>query len=164
MRLKDDASLAVPDLASAREGVVMLRVIIVSTLAVLRRRKDRAHLLGLRLGSHGGLMLEAVVAMAVFALVGVAVLVGLSTTHTSGATVEGHSIAENLGRNQVEYIFSIPYQDPPSFYPTVVAPIGYGITAAAEEFVQNETAVQKIVVTVDHGGETVLVLETLRAK
>ena len=142
----------------------MLWVAIVSMPAVLRHHQARARLCRLGLGSRGSLMLEAVVAMSVFALVGVAVLVGLSTTHNSGATVEGHSIAENLGRNQVEYIFSIPYQDPPSFYPTVVAPTGYGITAAAEEYVQNETAVQKIVVTVDHGGETVLVLETLRAR
>ena len=60
----------------------------------------------------GALLLETVIAIMVFSLVGVAVLGGLSTAYTSGAKTEVQSVAENLARNQVESIFSGPYREP----------------------------------------------------
>lgn len=112
----------------------------------------------------GALLMETVMAVMAFTLVGTAALVGLSTTQISGAKTEDQSIAENLARNQMEHVFSLPYQDPPSSYPSVAAPPGYSVATAATEFVAGDVRIEKIVVTVTHGGQGVLTLETLRAK
>jgi Tfp pilus assembly protein PilV len=109
-------------------------------------------------------MLEAVVAVMVFTLVGVGGLGGLSTVHISGAETESQSIAENLGRNQMENVFSLPYQDPPSTYPSLATPPGYSVLAEAEEYVVGDPAIEKVVVTVSHDSQQVLVLETLRVR
>ena len=72
--------------------------------------------------------------------------------------------AQTVGRNQMEYIFSLPYQDPTSSYPLVTVPQGYGVTADAEEYVAGDPDIAKIVVRVNHGSKIVLVLETLRVR
>ena len=115
-------------------------------------------------GCRGSLMMEAVVAVMVFTAVGVAVLVGVSTTHLSGAKVEGQSVAENIARNQMEYIFSLPYQEPPSTYPAIDTPPGYSVEALAQEYVTGDTFVEMVEVTASHEGQAILALETLRAK
>ena len=109
-------------------------------------------------------MLEAVLAMTIFALAGTAVLMGISTLQVSGAKTESQSVAENLARNQMEQVFSQPYQDPPSTYPSYPTPTGYSVTAVAEEYVVADPNVQMLRVTVNHEAEVVLVLETLRVK
>ncbi len=113
-------------------------------------------------GTGGALMLDAVIAMLTFSMVGFAVMGGLSTTQLSSSAVEGQSLAENLARNQLELAFTLPYISPPTTYPTVSVPAGYGITAVAEEYVSGDANLQKIVVTVNRDGATVLVMETLR--
>ena len=123
-----------------------------------------AQLRSLAVGCRGGLMMETVVAVMVFTAVGVAVLVGVSTTHMSGAKVEGQSISENIARNQMEYIFSLPYQEPPSTYPAIATPLGYSVVALAQEYVTGDTFVERVEVTVSHEGQVILALETLRAK
>jgi hypothetical protein len=115
-------------------------------------------------GSRGQVLLETAVALSVFALVGTAVLVGVSLAHTTGSRVESQSVAENLARNQMEYVFSQPYQAPPAAYPTVSAPDGYTVSAVAEEYVLGDPNVEKVVVTVNRDGQSVLVLETLRTR
>ena len=130
----------------------------------LRLRQVRWWLQRLPLDGTGSLMVEAVLAVTLFAMVGTAVLVGLSTTHNMGAEVEEHSIAENLARNQMEHMFSLTNQDPPSTYPSVSVPMGYTISAAAEEYVTGDSSIEKVVVQVSHGAEQVLTLETLRVK
>ena len=117
-----------------------------------------------RLGSRGGLIVEAVVSITVFTMVGSAVLAGVSTTQIAGARVESQSIGENIARNQMEYIFSLPYQDPPSVYPTIEVPLGYSVTAAAEEKEPNVVAIAKIVVTVTLDDQVVLMVETYRTE
>ena len=51
-------------------------------------------------GSRGGLLLETIVASAIFAMVGTAVLPGLGTAYTVGAETETPSVAEKIRRNQ----------------------------------------------------------------
>ena len=114
--------------------------------------------------SRGSIMVETVVAVIAFSLVGSAVLVGLSTAHSSASRTDRQSIGENVGRNQMEYIFSLPYQSPPHTYPSVSAPPGYMVTAAAEEFVMGDPNIEKLNVTVSRDGGNILVLETLRAR
>jgi hypothetical protein len=63
----------------------------------------------LALDTRGGMLLETVVAIIVFALIGTTVLVGVSTARRSGAIVDHQSIAENVARNQMEYTFSRAY-------------------------------------------------------
>lgn len=100
----------------------------------------------------------------VFLAVGASVLVGLSRVQSSGLSTENESVAENLARNQMESLFSLPYQDPPSFYSPVIVPTGYTVTAAAEEYVVGSTDIEKVVVRVSFGVKEVLMLETLRLR
>ena len=115
----------------------------------------------------GSLLLETVIAVLVFTLVGAATLSGLSITQIAGALIEEQSAAENIGRNQMEYIMTLPYQAPPSSYPTLAVMPGYNLTAEAqEESVEGappDPNLQKIVVTVTRDGEEILVLESFRA-
>ena len=41
-------------------------------------------------------------------------LSGISGTRSSGARTERQGFAENIARNQIEYIFTLPYQEPPT--------------------------------------------------
>ena len=129
----------------------------------------------LTLDSRGFLLLESIVAVAIFAAVGTAVMLGVQTAHLTGNKVEEHSTAERLARNQMEYVFTQPYQavlgqayvsleDAPPDQFTI--PVGYGVTAVAAEYVPNDSyqgSVQKVVVTVSLAGNSILVLESLRA-
>ena len=112
----------------------------------------------------GGLILETVIAVTVMAMAGTALATGLSTTYISFGQIESQSIAENIGRNQMESIFSSPYLDPPTTYPSITTPSGYDVTAVAEEYVLGDPRVEKIVVTVTGNGQGVLTLETLRTR
>ena len=89
-------------------------------------------------------MVEVVVAVLLFGVVGSAVLAGLSTAHTSGARTKAQSVAENLARNQLEDVFSQPYLSPPASYNSVTTPSGYDVTAVGEEFVTGDSNVSKI--------------------
>ncbi len=115
-------------------------------------------------GNNGALLVETIIAVLVFSIVGSAVLVGLSTTHTSGARTKSQSTAENIARNQMEYMFSLPYQDPPSTCPLVEAPEGTTVTCTIEEYVLGDPNIEKVVVTVTSNGQEQLSLESLRAK
>jgi type II secretory pathway pseudopilin PulG len=116
--------------------------------------------------------LETVIAVMVFALVGVAVLAGLSTAYTSGSKTEVQSVAENLARNQVESIFSGPYREPQQTpYPTMTGiPTGYSIGTAvdfknaATPTPYPDPEVEKISVTARYEGRDILTLETLRGR
>ena len=129
-----------------------------------------------RLGrdTSGQLLLETVVAISIFSLVGTAVLLGVRVAHTSASLVEDHSIAERLARNQMEYVLSQAYKDVGQSYDSInvappgqfSVPAGYQITAVAQEFLVADSyqgSIEKVVVTVSLNGKVLLVLETLRA-
>lgn len=113
----------------------------------------------------GNLLLETLVAITVFALVGVAVLSGASTARNTGSIVEGRSVAEGIARNQMELVFNETYQEPLGTpYPTLVPPAGYAITLAADEYLTGDVDIEMVVVTVSRDNESILVLETLRTR
>ena len=112
----------------------------------------------------GGLLVETLVAVVAFTLVGTAVLTGVSTAQISGAKFEGQSFAENAARNQMEYIFDQPYQPPPHSYATIDPPRGYTISATAEELVPGDLDIERVVVVVTRGAVNILTLETLRVR
>ena len=142
-------------LATSREKVKSCRPF----LMLLNRFKTTV------LDSRGALLLDSVVAIGVFAMVGAAVLAGVSSSRSAGVTLEYKATAEEIGRNQMEYIFTLPYQDHLSDpYPTLVAPQGYSVTVVTNEFKTGDTDIERIIVTVFHGSQKTLLLETLRAK
>ena len=112
--------------------------------------------------SRGAFLLESVVAVAIFTVIGAAVFASVSTGRISGSKTEGQSVAENVGRNQMEHIRSLPYQPPPYTYPAVTTPLGYAVVPVAQEYLVGEPNIEKIVVTVTRNGAQVLILETLR--
>ena len=126
-----------------------------SRLKAFRWREDR-----------GSLLLETVVASMVFALVGVAVLSGLSNTYRTGAMVNVHSTAENVARNQMEFVFSQSYEEPGSTpYPTYsTVPSDYSVTTSATEVdpLAPDTEIERVNVAVTYDGQVVVSLSTLR--
>jgi len=115
--------------------------------------------------SRGNLLLETVVAITIFALVGGAVLSGMSTALDTGSMVEGQSVAEEIARNQMESVFNVSYQEPLSTpYPTIVPPARYAINLTADEYLTGDVDIEMVVVTVSRDSENILVLETLRTR
>ena len=112
----------------------------------------------------GSLLLETIVAVTVFSMVGTAVLAGLSTAYTSGARVETQSVAENIARNQMESVFSQPYRSPSQTpYPTIGVPTGYGVSVSAEDVnpAAPDPDIERVIVTVSRDGQDILVLTSL---
>ena len=120
------------------------------------------------------MLLESILAISIFSLVGAAVLLGVRVAHTSASLVEDHSIAERLARNQMEYVFSQGYKVVGLTYDSIndapggqfSVPAGYQVTAVAQQFQAADSyqgSIEKVVVTVSLDGKSVVVIETLRA-
>lgn len=114
--------------------------------------------------SSGAVLLESLVAVVIFSVIGTAVLSGLTTTYSSGDAIERQATAENIARNQIDYALSQPYQDPPFSCSLIGVPTRYGVTCTGEEYVGGNTNVAKLRVTVTFDGAQELALETLRVK
>ncbi len=118
--------------------------------------------------STGSILLETAVASIVFALVGTAVLSGMSTMYRSGSLTEAQSEAENLARNQMEFVFNQPYREPQQTpYPVISGvPVNYGITTtvAYGSISSPNPEVSLVAVTASHRGQNILTLETLRGR
>ena len=112
----------------------------------------------------GTMMVEALIAVSVFTLLGAAVLSGSTATRSASASAEQAAVAENIARNQLETILAAPYQDPPHSYAAISTPPGYAVTADARELVVNDANIATVVVTVTVKGEPVLTLESIRTK
>ncbi|MCI0816102.1 MAG: hypothetical protein J4N29_03535 [Chloroflexi bacterium] len=112
----------------------------------------------------GTMMVEALIAVSVFTLLGAAVLSGSTATRSASTRAEHAAVAENIARNQLETILAAPYQDPPYSYTPISTPPGYAVTADALELVVNDTNVATIVVIVTLKGEPVLTLGSVRTK
>jgi len=111
----------------------------------------------------GGLMVEAIVSVSLMAIVGTAVLSGLSMSHISGAHTERQSVGENAARNQMAAVFSAPYVANGGTYSAVTVPAGYAITAETAELdpLNFDPNVQKVTVTVSFNGAEVFQLESI---
>ena len=142
---------------------------------VIRRRVIRRRALFLE--SRGTALLETVIAITIFAALGTALLMGVRSAHTSGDLIERNSIAENLARNQIEYVFDQSYLSPPATYVSIAdavgvsytVELGFSVTAQALAFtggdpsIVNDTNLERVLVTVSEGGQSILSVETLRA-
>ena len=111
-------------------------------------------------------MVESLVSLSLMAIVGTAVLSGISTTHISGAVIERQSEAENIARNQMASVFSSAYVENSGDYLSVATPGNYLVVAGTEEVdaLSPDADMQKVVVTVSFDGSTVFELETIRLR
>ena len=118
--------------------------------------------------SSGSILLETVVASIIFAMVGTAVLSGLSTMYASGNLTEAQSMAENLARNQMEFAFNQSYREPQQAAYQIISdvPANYSVTTtvAYASVSSPDPEVELIKVTVSHAGENTLTLESLRGR
>jgi hypothetical protein len=112
----------------------------------------------------GALLMEAPVAVSVFTLLGSAVMTGMSASGSAAYSIETGATASNLSSNQMEIILASAYQDPPYAFTTITPPAGYTISATAKQFVQGDTNIAKIIVTVYRNAQLVTTLESLRLK
>ena len=123
--------------------------------------------------STGVTLLETVIALAMFSSAGTAVLMGVSAAHTSSDRVEAHAIAENLARNQMEYVLSLEYVAPGGSYASVAddvilnltIPSGYSVSAVAETYLADDGftgSIENVVITVSRDAQSILILESLR--
>ena len=136
-------------------------------MGVLHRSKK------LLIEARGSIMIESVVAVLLFTVVGSAVLSGMSTVHRSSAATERQAVLENVARNQMNYLNSQPFEVAPYTYatstcpgPAISLPTGYSITCTADVYTDSYLTggdyLSKLVVTVDHEGQQQIVLQTLR--
>ena len=126
--------------------------------------------------SAGALLMETVIAVTIFITVSSAAVVGVSTAQRARASIERSATAENLVRNQMEYLFSLQYQTWPYTYLTSTSPAGlitstpsgYSVSAATiaststADFATDPTF-EKVIVTVSHRGQEILQVETFRS-
>ena len=125
--------------------------------------------------SAGLTLMEMIIALAIFSSAGAAVLLGVGAAHNSSSVVKASAIAENLARNQMEYVFSQPYVAAPGSYTSIAddpslnitIPSGFGVSGAAETYVTDDGfngSIEMVVVTVTRDGQSILVLESLRSE
>ena len=65
----------------------------------------------------GSLLLETIILMSVFGLLGVAVLGAVQTSYFAKGKFDIQSTAENIARNQIDYVFEQDYLLPPTEVP-----------------------------------------------
>lgn len=141
--------MRLPDIKNNLRDQVRRRV---STLPATLRGKAR-----------GLMLLETIVVVTVFALVGTAVMMGLNTTYAVGENTESQSLAENIARNQMENIFTQTYSPPGgSDYATITPPVGYAVAVAHENVPTPDPDIEKITVTISRDSVDILSLETYR--
>ncbi len=82
-------------------------------------------------GQTGALLIETVVALTVFGVLGSVVLSGVQTSFISKRNFDSQSVAENLVRNQMEAVLDQTYKGWPDTYSSVTStPAGFSIVAS----------------------------------
>ena len=111
----------------------------------------------------GALLMEVTVTLAVFGVLGSAVLSAVQTTNVSRAHVDVDSTADNLIRNQMSYILEQAYKPPGENYDTITLPNGYTLDVDTLTHDVSSTDIEMIRITVYQEGNQVEVHEELRA-
>lgn len=115
---------------------------------------------------NGFSLIETIISIALMGIVAIAFLTGLSTSIKAVTVTKDHAVAESLARNELEYIKDCAYQYDASEYlinPLLDIPDGWNISTPVVEPVHgSDDGIQKVTVSVERGGETVLSLFTYK--
>jgi hypothetical protein len=101
------------------------------------------------------LLAVAILGSTIFMLMG-----GLSTGAISVGILQEDIVAENLGRTQLEYTKSLPYNTAPFSYQSIAeVPEGYTITTEATSVSDRNENIQRLIITIYREYGAVYVLE-----
>ncbi|HEY95146.1 MAG TPA: hypothetical protein G4O15_09450 [Dehalococcoidia bacterium] len=105
-------------------------------------------------------LVESLLAVAILGSTVFMLLSGLSTGAISVGILQEDIVAENLGRTQLEYTKSLPFNTAPFSYESVeVVPEGYSVTAEATAISSRDDDIQRLIITVYRGEKSVYILE-----
>ena len=128
-----------------------------------RSRSAGPHLPHLLTGQRGGLLLETLVAITVFGVLGSVMFSGVQTSYIAKRNFDIHSRAENIVRTEIESVYAQAYKPPGQTYTSFTTVDGFTVTSVALTYSTTTTDIERIRVTVDYGGRTLEVLEAVRA-
>ena len=117
-----------------------------------------------RLKAQQGIALvEALIAVAILSILGIAYLSVVSTSAISTRNLEKHVTADILVRSQLEHTKNETYLIAPASYP-IMTPVqsGYVVTSLATAVEGRDTNIQLVTVSVVHGGQTVSSLQSYK--
>ncbi len=112
----------------------------------------------------GSLLMEVVVTLSVFGVLGTAVLGAVQGSYIAKNDFDSNSTVENLIRNQIESAFAETYKAPGSgnYTPVSAVPAGYTITAEPVTFDATSTDVSTVRITVYKEGQLLKTFDTVR--
>jgi len=120
--------------------------------------------LGSGLGrQRGALLMEVTVTLAVFGVLGSAVMGAVQTSNVSKTYVDVEATTESLILNQMSYILEQPYKAPGEDYDTISLPSGYTLDVDTLTHDVSSTEIEKIRITVYQEGKLIEIHEELRA-
>ena len=115
----------------------------------------------------GFALIETLVALGIFGLVAVTSLSGMATITQGNVIASERATAESLVRSEIEYVKQCAYQYDASEYPidsTLTIPQGWSLAPPAVEPVHaTDDGIQKITITAEHNGKSVLSVEIYKA-
>ena len=105
-------------------------------------------------------LVESILAVAILGSTVFMLLNGLTTGAISVGMLQEDIVAENLGRAQLEYTQSLPFDTAPCSYEAIgVIPEGYAIVAEATPVSNRDGNIQRLIIDVYRGGKIVYSLE-----
>jgi len=108
---------------------------------------------------------EVVVALAIIGLIGLGFSSAFGTGFKVLAQTDELETAKNLAESQMEYVKSLAYESSGT-YPAGAVPVEYPNYSAAvtsASITDRDTNIQRITITISHGGVQVLALEGFKA-
>jgi type II secretory pathway pseudopilin PulG len=112
-------------------------------------------------------MIETMIGLAIIGLVTVVFLSGLATASQGTILSREQTTAESLVRSEIEYVRSYPYEYDVLTYPVdpgLTIPVGWVIPLPTVEPVHaTDDGLQKVTVSAEHNGETILSIVMYKA-
>ena len=116
-----------------------------------------------RNSQRGALLIETVVSLIVFGLVGTAVLSAVQISASSKNQFQIQSEAELMVRRQLGAVHEQAYLFPPDTYVSIPPSQAYTVTAESVVWDVSSPDISTLRITVYHSGQEVRVFETLRS-